>query len=116
MERAEDVVGADVGDRHHLEIVGGVGAEEHAPLVAGAEEADAERIAHAAAVAEVERAEPHARGEAGRHGAAEEIAARDLDHVAEVVLADLFLAFGEIHPRTSVVVRPRRQGQHDRRK
>ena len=55
VKRAEDVVGADVGDRDNVEVVGIVGAQEHAALVARAENAHAERVAHALAVAEVDR-------------------------------------------------------------
>jgi hypothetical protein len=94
----------------------GVGADEDAPLVAGAEESDPQGIAHAAAVAEVERPEAGAGRDPGGHGAAEEVTPRHLDDVAEIVLTSLLLAFRQIHPRTSRGFRPHHEAQHDFRK
>ena len=116
VEGAEDVVGADVGDRDHLEVVGGVGAQQHAPLVAGAEDSDPQRVTDTAAVAEVERAEAGPRREPRGDGAAEEVAARHFDNVAEVLFADLLLAFRQVHPRTLSGFGPHHEAQHDLRK
>jgi len=102
VERAKQVVGPDVGDGHDVEIVGIVAADEHAPLVARAEHADPQWVAHAPAVAEVDGAEAGAGGEAGGHGAAEEVAAGDGHRIGEVLLADLLLLFRKVHRFTSV--------------
>ena len=96
---SEDVVGANVGDRDDVEILGIVRAEEHAPLVARTEEAHAERVTHALAVAEVDRAEACPGGDAGGHRAREEVAAGDRHRLVEVFLADLLLLFSQVHRR-----------------
>jgi hypothetical protein len=93
MEAAEDVVGTDVGDRDDIQIVGIVGPEQHAPLVASADHADPQRIADAFAVAEVDRAQPGSSRQAGRHRAGEEVAPRHADGIVEVFLPNLFLLF-----------------------
>ena len=94
---AEDVVGPDVGDGDDVEVVGIVGPDEHAPLVARAEHADAEWVAHALAVAKVDRAQPGPAGETSRHRAGEEVTPRDGDGIVKVFLADRLLLFGQVH-------------------
>ena len=44
VERAVDVVGPDVGDRHDVDVVGIERADQHAAFVAGADDADAQRV------------------------------------------------------------------------
>ena len=97
VKRAEDVVGADVGDRDHVEVVGIVGAQKHASLVARAENAHTERVAHALAVAEVDRSQARTRGEARGERAGEKISPRDVDGVGKILLADRFLIFRQVH-------------------
>ena len=93
-----------------------MGAQQHAPLVAGAENSNPQRVADTAAVAEVERPEAGSRREPRGDGAAEEVAARHLDNVAEVLFADLLLAFRQVHPRTLSGFGPHHEAQHDLRK
>ena len=75
VEGPPDVVRADVGDRLDLDELGIDRAEQHAPLVAGADHADAQRRADGLVVAEVERAQPAADHHARGHAAEDEVAA-----------------------------------------
>ena len=121
MEGAEHVVGADIGDRDDVEIVGVMSTEQHAPLVARAEHAHPERVAHALAVAEVDRPEAGTGRESRCDGAAEKISPRDVHGVGEVFLADRLLLLGQVHRVTSFGVgqppaHQRQSGHHCFRK
>ena len=120
MEGAMDVERADVGDRDDVEVVGRMRSDEHAPLIAGAEHADTERIPDTATVSEVDGAEPRPRRHAGGDRSREEVPSRDRDRVGEVVLADLLLLLGQVHRAHLGAVVSRRQqaanGHQDFRK
>ncbi len=57
VERAVPAVGADVGDRHDVDVVGIERADQHAAFVARADDADAEPVVELRPVVEVLRAE-----------------------------------------------------------
>ena len=112
VEGTKAVVGADVGDGHDVDVVGIDRPNQHAPLVAGAEHAHAERVAHALAVAEIERPQARPGCHAGGH-AGQEVSAGDPHGLGEVFLADLLLLLARVHRVTSgwmVCVRGCRRG------
>jgi len=126
------VVRPDVGDGHHLEEVGVDGADQHIALVAGADDAHAERLVQRLAVAVVEGPQAGAGHQSGRDGAFEQVAPRQApgDGRVEVLLADLFFLGSEIHILVTLLAggvgvavfawragpRPDSQGGADRRR
>src|SRR5262245_12344137 len=97
VKRAMDVVGADVGDGHDVEVAGSNGAQEHVALVAGSDDADAERIGDRALIAEIHRPQARAGNRPGGDARFQEIAAVDADGALKVALADGLFIRTEIH-------------------
>ena len=74
MKCAVNVVGPDIGNCDDLDIVGVDRPHQHAPLIAGTDHTDADRVADAAAVTEVNRAEADTADHTCSHTTAEQVA------------------------------------------
>ena len=98
VERAMNVVRADIGDGRHLHVIGRERADQHAPFVAGADEADAHRVVDLG-VLEVHRPQTGAGNDAGGDRAHQEFAARQLaaDGGVKVFFTDRFFFGSQIH-------------------
>ncbi len=95
MKRAVHVVGTNVRDGHYVDIGRVERADQHAPFIARANHADANRIGHGA-VAEIHRTQTGTRYGSGRDHTLEEIAAI---HAAAIHV------FGLVHrPQGFVVI------------
>ena len=79
--------------RHDVDVIGIERPDQHVPFVAGADDADAQRIVDllVAEVVAAERADAAGR-DGGRDAALEEVAPRGADGLLEVLFAD-FLFF-----------------------
>ncbi len=73
--------------------------QQHAPLVAGADHAHADRLGHGIAVAEVQRSQPLARLDVALDGFLQQVAADGLaaDGGVEVLFADRLFFRTKIH-------------------
>ena len=82
----------------HLEVLGVDGAQQDAPLVAGTNDADADRAALGLFIAVVETAQAAGGDDAGGQSALQEIAPTEVArNGAEVLLAGSSLLGSEIH-------------------
>src|SRR5262249_3135839 len=101
---AVHVVGTDIGNGRHLHVIGGQGADQYAPFVAGADKADAHWVIELRVLV-VHRPQPRAGNDAGGQRAHQKFTARQLaaNGRVKVIFADGFFFGSQVHGIRSLV-------------